>query len=319
MATSFLKILVGILPYGLVWKFQKQQLKQFHRRDLIDIAGGLHPTTIHDFLLEDEKAKTALMQPHRAMLEKWRRFYSQCENAQEALSLLTPSEVCNVKKVRIGGPADGGYVMLEPGNNGIAYSFGVSTSAPWDLDMAQRGFSVFQYDGTVEKSPDVHPKIHFNKFNIGSGNTMTAMEKSIRQIINHHNYESEKDIILQIDIEGAEWGALEELELEDLLRFKQIIIELHSVNPFAEDFPRKLAVLKKIRTHFTPYHIHANNNGCRLDLEPGQFGFPDLLEVSYARTADFTFCKCDESFPTLLDSPNDARKEDCFLGTFSDI
>lgn len=62
--------------------------------------------------------------------------------------------------------------MLEPGYGGIAYSLGISTDSPWDLEMAERGYKIYQYDGTIDHGPYEHPNIFFHKFNIGGGDKL---------------------------------------------------------------------------------------------------------------------------------------------------
>ncbi len=44
-----------------------------------------------------------------------------------------------------------------------ALSLGVSDSSPWDLEMAQRGFKVIEYDASIEKCPYSHENIIFHK------------------------------------------------------------------------------------------------------------------------------------------------------------
>ena len=140
------------------------------------------------------------------------------EAYNKALAFLrevTPQSVVNVPKTRIGGSRDGGYVMLEPGQGGVAYSFGVSIYAPWDIEMAcTRNFSVYQYDGTIDKEPDVHPNIFFHKFNIDSRPVPPDNCKNLAQIFHDLNHHEENNIILQIDIEGAEWDFFEALTIE---------------------------------------------------------------------------------------------------------
>ena len=93
--------------------------------------------------------------------------------------------------------------MLDPGRDGITYSFGISDYSPWDLEMANRGFKVYQYDGTVPQSPDEHPNIIFTKANISGAELPPPGEKNVAQILREHGHESANTIILQIDIEGG--------------------------------------------------------------------------------------------------------------------
>lgn len=79
-----------------------------------------------------------------------------------ALSLITPMKVLDRCKIRVGGKYDGGYVMIDDlDRGGICYSLGVGPDTSWDLDMAQRGWVVYQYDHTVDDPPPHHPNCYF--------------------------------------------------------------------------------------------------------------------------------------------------------------
>ena len=56
------------------------------------------------------------------------------------LRLISPVSAMNVRKLRVGGAADGGYVMLDDLDRiGVCYSPGVGPDVSWDLEMARRG------------------------------------------------------------------------------------------------------------------------------------------------------------------------------------
>lgn len=227
--------------------------------------------------------------------------------------LIRPRTARGVDKIRVGGPGDGGYVMLDPGEGGIAYSFGVSTVSPWDLDMARRNFRVFQYDGSVDAPPDEHPNIFFHKYYIGGNSAaMPSDWKTLHDVLRDHHHEDEHDIILQMDIEGGEWEFFNAATAGDLLRFKQIIVEFHKEIPDENT----LAVLRAIRETHTPIHVHCNNVDAPTYIPPLRCFYSGVFEVSYARTADFRFEPCHSYFPTPLDSPNAPEKPEIPLGYF---
>lgn len=233
---------------------------------------------------------------------------------RELLCLLRPMVPQGLEKVRIGGESDGGYVMADPGNGGIAYSFGVSAVSPWDLAMAERGFSVFQYDGSVDNEPDKHPNIFFHKYFVSESPTTLGPSKNLAQILKDHSHENERDIILQIDIEGGEWDFFTKISHEDMVRFKQIVIELHDIHTS----PEKFAVLEKIRETHTPIHFHYNNNV--LDsvyiASPGFIYNPHVVEISYVRNDECTFTEDGGYYPSLQDFPNYPGKPEIPVGSF---
>lgn len=240
--------------------------------------------------------------------------HNYAESIKNIIRLLRPYTAEEGKKVRIGGEGDGGYVMLAPGKGGIAYSFGVSKHSPWDFDMANRGFKVYQYDASIEEEPDKHPNIFFNKYFIASSPTPDGPCKTITQVLSENNHEHENDIILQMDIEGSEWDFFSDITVETMLKFKQLIIELHHIN----DSPEKYNILKKIRQTHTPIHYHYNNNTRKCVYFPkANFIYSEhVIEVSFVRSNDFNFIKCNDYFPTNLDNRNNKKWPEIPIGYF---
>ncbi len=236
----------------------------------------------------------------------------------EILSVLRPYSVVGVPKVRIGGKGDGGYVMLDPGRNGgVAYSFGISTKSPWDIEMASRGYDVFQFDGTIETPPDTHPNLHFQKVNIVSQeNDERGKGKSIDRLFCELGHEAENDIILQMDIEGGEWEVLQNLSEPQIKKFRQIIIEFHGITPISENISDKLEAMKTISRTHKPIHVHLNNSISDIPTGNGLLLYSPCWEVTYARAGDYEWMPCGERFPTPLDSPNIGRLPEIELGVW---
>ncbi len=237
----------------------------------------------------------------------------------EILSILTPYSVVGVPKVRVGGKGDGGYVMLDPGRDGgVAYSLGVSAASPWDLEMALRGYEVFQFDGTIETPPDTHPSLHFQKVNIVSPEEDgQGKGKSLERLFRELGHEAENDIILQMDIEGGEWEVLRNLSEARMRKFRQIIIEFHGLTPTTGNLPERLGIMRNISRTHRPIHIHLNNYVFGHSAPEGDLlCYSPCWEVSYVRADDYEFAPCTERFPTPLDSPNIARFPEIEIGSW---
>jgi hypothetical protein len=249
-------------------------------------------------------------------------------DAARVFEALKPMSVVGGRKIRVGGRHDGSYVMLEPRDDArrkIAYSFGISTIAPWDLEMARRGYEIFQYDGTVDRSPDRHPLIKFHKFNIAGETSPLKGEKNIARIISDHNHQDCWSIILQMDIEGAEWEVLEKISEEDINHFEQIIVEWHWFpTDDRRELERRLGLLRKINQTHQSIHIHAPNCAIPTVLQ-GLRVLPQVFEVTYVRrkhplTAEkeYQFHECEESFPGDFDIPcGPCFVPNVFLGSYS--
>ncbi|WP_325176478.1 FkbM family methyltransferase [Campylobacter novaezeelandiae] len=165
-----------------------------------------------------------------------------------------------------------------------ALSLGVSDYSPWDLEMAQKGFKVIEYDGSIEKGPYNHPNITFYKKFIGTNddeNTITLL-----QVLKDNNLDEKLPNILQCDIENHEWDMLESVDISLLSKyFSQIIFEFHGLNPEEKDGAQKrLRLLQKINEYFAPIHTHLNNHG-KIFYSKGLF-WSTTAEVSYLRKND---------------------------------
>ena len=85
--------------------------------------------------------------------------------------------------------------------------------------------------------------------------------------------------------------------------FTQVLAELHGFNNVLDDdwFEQALAVLAKLNEKFAVVHVHANNY--RPLLAIGNVLFPEVLEVTYASRAKYSFTDCDEVFPGRSTAP----------------
>ena len=232
---------------------------------------------------------------------------------RDILNLIKPMQPIGHKKCRIGNNGDGGYVMLPPKDDEICYSFGIGDHAFWDLDMANRGLKVFQFDGTIQKSPSVHPNIVFYKQNISAVADPAANTVNIEQILYMLDHNDRSDIILQIDIEGAEWDFFDIINPKLINKFSQIIIEFHNLANFSQDrYDQHLKVLKLINATHQSIHCHFNNFSVYY-VNP-EFSISNTLEVSYARRSDYTFAPDYSAYPSEMDFPCDIRRNDLYIG-----
>jgi hypothetical protein len=235
--------------------------------------------------------------------------------ARQIFSLLRPQDAVGKRLVRKGRDFDGGYIMLDHAlENATAYSLGINDDASWDLDMAMLGCDVFQYDHTIDKFPIAHPKFHSFRVGICELPTDDPNLKTIDELIRINKHPDHRDMILKMDIEGAEWKVLEYISETTLARFSQIVLELHLLS-HVDDIHRLRRILNGLeklnRTHQV-IHVHANNCG-RIALVAGVL-LPDSLEVTLVRKTDHSFSECRKIFPTELDMPCNHAAADFFLG-----
>lgn len=210
------------------------------------------------------------------------------------LKLLQPATLDNL--TRIGGCGDGGYVMLpyptppppptkqndkSQNNQPKAVSLGVSESSPWDLEIANMGYQVLQYDASIKQSPDSHPNIIFHKKFVGTRKDHQTI--TLENILQDYKFDPTLHNILQCDIEGAEWEIFDKLDFDILKQyFAQIIIEFHDCDPRSESrTQRQFAILEKFHQYYQPIHLHFNP--CDNIFYIKDRFFASLPEVTYLR------------------------------------
>lgn len=210
---------------------------------------------------------------------------------KEYLAILRPLKIQRNALVRIGGENDGGYVMCRPLlkiggganspylQNAKAISLGVSDYSPWDLEMAEIGYLVIEYDGSITHSPYTHPNITFHKKFVATNNSDSTI--TLETLLKDNQLDSTQANILQIDIENAEWEMLENINIETLAQnFAQVIFEFHGCNPEEKSgFHQRITQLRHLDKHFCPIHLHFNNHG-KIFYSRGLF-FSTSIEVSY--------------------------------------
>jgi Methyltransferase FkbM domain len=233
------------------------------------------------------------------------------------LALISPATVLNKPKRRVGGPNDGGYVMLDDLDRiGVCYSLGVGPDVSWDLEMAERGAVVLQYDHTVENAPATHPNFRHFRVGITHDEALAPDMKRLDMLLLENGHVDRDDMILKVDIEGHEWDALGVINSLTFARFRQIVVEFHGMRLLEIDTFRQRAhrLFLTLRQTHEVIHVHGNNYaGLHIVM-----GMPiaDCLEVTFVNRRYHSFVPCHECFPGTLDSPNHANRPDWFLGSF---
>ena len=218
--------------------------------------------------------------------------------------------------VRVGNLYDGGYVALDRYfNSNIAYSFGISTDVSWDKYMAEQGFDVYMYDHTIEGLPEEHEKFHWRKIGIaGIYNSESPELKTFPMLMEENGHTDSKNIILKMDIEGAEWEVFDNLPDDDMTRFDQILIEMHDLNS-EENFSVKERVLEKLNKTHQLVHIHGNHNEPYVMVKG--MVMPNVIECTYVKKGLCEFEDFEGFLPDELDRPNNPFWPDIYLGKWN--
>lgn len=233
--------------------------------------------------------------------------------AEQLLYLLRPMDISSFSLERYGSRGeDGGYVTVnEFCKDSIVYSFGIGTDCSWEYAVAEKNLDIFMYDHTIDQLPMDHKNFHFFKVGIADkeGYDNFGKVNTFENLIRENGHQECHNIILKIDVGGAEFDSFLATPETTLEQFSQIIVEFHQLNDLTQ---KKLAVLKKINKTHQIVHLHGNNcsYACNID---GIF-MPNDLEVTYVRRAAHDFSVCRDFFPRKIDCPNNANNVEIQLG-----
>ncbi|MBB5350804.1 hypothetical protein HNR46_001038 [Haloferula luteola] len=226
------------------------------------------------------------------------------DNMRQLLESLWPRKPKD-RLIRVGPDSDGGYVL--PDNfSGIraCISPGVSDESGFELACAEMGMEVYLADKSVEGPALEHPRFHFRKEFVGVGDGFLSLDRWAQL---EGLSGTSDDLLLQMDIEGAEYEALLALSMDLQNRFRYMVIEFHRLDQWWSlgYFDLVSAVFRKLNSTHRCVHLHPNN--CSGALKQGDLVFPRLME--------FTFCRLDlvedgqflSQFPLPIDRENTDR------------
>ena len=214
--------------------------------------------------------------------------------------------------IRVGATSDGGYLIPDD-LVGIdaCFSPGVADTATFEHDLALRGIRSYLADYSVENAPIENEMVSFEKKFLGDcdDNIYMRLETWVREKVGDAGH----DLMLQMDIEGAEFQVILDTPRDILRRFRIIIVEVHDMEQLfdRDGFRFVNQAFQKLLGDFAVCHIHPNN------VDPVWSSGP----YTVPRTLEFTFLRKDRvnptgqvlSFPHRLDTPNLPGRKDITL------
>lgn len=161
--------------------------------------------------------------------------------------------------IRLGPSGDGGYLVPDD-LDGIhaCFSPGVNVESGFELACAERGMQVFMADRSVEGPAARHPRFSFSRCNVGAFSEpgVTSMD----DWVSASDVPASADLMLQMDIEGAEFETLLATSRSLLGRFRVIVVEFHALNELLglAWFQLARAVFRKLLDQHVCVHLHPN-------------------------------------------------------------
>ncbi len=218
------------------------------------------------------------------------------------LSKLRPQD-CGMELIRIGGSGDGGYLVPDD-LKGIEYCFspGVSHVADFENQLADQNIRSFLADFSVDASPISRPEFIFDKKFLGSFDhdhyfTLASWK-------NRYLKEYSGDLILQMDIEGAEYEVILSTPDSLLDQFRILVIEFHALDRLFDSFVFNMysSCFEKLLKSFEVVHIHPDNSGeC---VKRGNIEVPVMMEFTFLNKRRTNGAKPQTVFPHKLDADN---------------
>jgi len=230
----------------------------------------------------------------------WRKSAS-ARKVEEFLELFVP-EVIDQPLIRLGSKHDGGYLIPDDLDGiGYAISPGVGPVVDFDADLAARGIEVIMLDASVKGPPIKNERFHFKPLFLDSyvSDTTTTIDAVAAEL------PKDADLLLEMDIEGAEWKVIHSMSAEVQNRFRIMAIEFHPITEAAHKWrlPDFTSGIKKLLTTHRIVHVHLNNASSAVRL--GGHRVADAIEVTFHRR-DRSAAHPGEkvTLPHELDTPN---------------
>lgn len=217
----------------------------------------------------------------------------------------------SIDLIRVGGSGDGGY-LIPNDLDGIksCFSPGVSTVANFEQELTEFGIHCFLADYSVEAPPFQNSLFNFEKKYLGDCDDDIYMRLDSwvlqKSPVDH-------DMILQMDIEGAEYRVIDDTSEEILKKFRIIIIEFHGLESLLDPIGHQfiLKSFKKLLKYFEIVHIHPNNF-CG-SIKSKNYEIPKVMEFTFLRKDRIKNKKPATSFPQPLDQKNVNELKDIIL------
>lgn len=221
----------------------------------------------------------------------------------------------SVELVRIGGDGDGGYLLPNVFDTVThCFSPGVSDTANFEGEISKKyGVKSFMIDASVTSAPFEDENFVFAKKFLGnrSYGDFITLSDWMEDSVGKENCE----LVLQMDIEGAEYDVLAFESADTLKRFSVLVIEFHGLqNIFHRHFLSWISgIFEKIYSNFSICHVHPNN--CCGVVEVNGIKAPRVLEITFLRNdlvSKFN-STAPVSLPHKLDRKNVEENDDILM------
>ncbi len=236
-------------------------------------------------------------------------FFSRTTSSECLKNFLYAARPVNVgiPLIRIGSANDGGYLLPNDLSEIVAcFSPGVAKVADFENEMTKKNIPCFLADYSIENPPIKNQLFDFEKRFLGQINDerfMTLQDWVKRKA------PPAGDLILQMDIEGAEYAVLLDSDHDLLSRFRIIILEFHNFEGLLQSRAFELIniTFKKLLKNFAVAHVHPNNFSAITKFNA--YEIPSDIEYTFIRRDRVLAEDPATTFPHPLDAKNNPHSE----------
>jgi hypothetical protein len=209
--------------------------------------------------------------------------------------------------VRLGPRGDGGYLVPDDLEGmSTAFSPGVADESGFELALAKRGMHVHMADASVDGPAARSDSFSFVRKNIGcvTDDRVMTLEDWKRAVA----ADEKGDMLLQMDIEGAEYEVLLSTPVTLLKQFRIVVIEFHHLQHLFDRYFFELAAaaFTKLLVNHSVVHIHPNN--CCGSVRGQGLEIPRIAEFTLLRDDRVIGRGPRRDFPHPLDADNMTTK-----------
>lgn len=276
---------------------------------LLAIAGAVVRNQVKVYQNRQARVAAEAVQENRTSLENpWR---------QILFEMLQPVAVTNCDLERFGEAHDGGYLMCANLLRDVrsAYSYGIAGYDKWGCDISTAlKIPVHQYDCFDTTRPACsggttlfHPECVGDAAKTEEGHLFNTLANHVAR-----NGDAAKQIVLKIDVEGAEWNTLLSAPDDMMERIDQMAVEFHWMQDGSTRWlhdEKYVSVVKRLKEFFEIAHVHFNNASCIKGLEPFPTWAYEVLLVSKRLAVVDRSRSVAGLHP--LDAPNNPSFPDC--------
>jgi len=210
------------------------------------------------------------------------------KRTQDFYALIRPNKRENL--LLVGSQYDGGYFLpLHFRQTDILVSAGIGSNTDFEREVASHVARGFLFDASISQPTDLPKNLKFYQKFIGSSDTDNTL--GLKEVIQS----TKGQILLKLDIEGAEYEALNSVGEEELIRCPIIVCEFHNLKTFLQDDGQIVTLFQRIlKTH----HIiwTGTNNYAHFYFLNGK-RYPNVIECVFLRK---DWCKNDYKGPEKL-------------------